>query len=83
VSRFDFVCGYFGVEARNPLLDVNLVQAWLNTTSDLKNSGYKSWMVKYLEQEKYPYSLKKVHWNEEEFRTKDWQKIPKDKFFAS
>jgi len=83
VSRFDLVCGYFGVEARNPLLDVNLVQAWLNTTSDLKNSGYKSWMVKYLEQEKYPYSLKKVHWNEEVLPAKDWQKIPKDKFFAS
>jgi asparagine synthetase B (glutamine-hydrolysing) len=83
VSRPDLICGYFGIEARNPLLDVNLVQAWLNTASDLKNSGYKSWMVKYLEEEKYPYSLKKVHWNEEEFFPKDWQKIPKDKFFAS
>jgi asparagine synthetase B (glutamine-hydrolysing) len=60
--RPDFICGFFGVESRNPLLDVNVVQAWLNTTSDLKNSGYKSWMVKYMEQEKYPYTLRKIHW---------------------
>ena len=82
-TRPDLICGYFGIEARNPLLDVNLVQAWLNTTSDLKNSGYKSWMVRYLDQEKYPYSLKKVHWYEDIFQPKSWQKKPKDKFVAS
>lgn len=77
-TRPDIICGYFGIESRNPLLDVNLVQAWLNTTSELKNSGYKSWMVRYLDQEKYPYTLQKVHWHEDRFQPKDWQKIPEE-----
>jgi len=61
-SRTDFIAGYFGLETRNPLLDVDLVQAWLNTTHKMKVQGYKSWMKAYMDQEKYPYTMKKVHW---------------------
>lgn len=59
-TRCDFLTGYFGLETRNPLLDVNLVQAWLNTTCEKKNS-YKLWMKVYMDQEKYPYIMKKIH----------------------
>jgi hypothetical protein len=37
-------------------MDRELVQAWLNTTQRLKNSGYKAWMKAYMEAHGYPYS---------------------------
>ena len=61
-TRTDLITGYFGLEARNPLLDIDLVQAWLNTTCELKNNGNKSWMKAYMDQENYPYATKKAHW---------------------
>jgi len=74
-TRNDFICGYFGIEARNPLLDVNLVQAWLNTTCTIKNQGYKSWMKAYMDQEDYPYTMKKVHWAMEDYQPESWKKL--------
>ncbi len=72
-TRTDFILGYFGLEARNPLLDVNLVQAWLNTTCALKNQGSKSWMKAYMDQEKYPYTMKKVHWQNNDYKPTPWK----------
>jgi len=54
VSRIDLLAGYFGVQHKEPLLDVELVQAWLNTTQDLKNKMYKNWMYEYMQEHNYP-----------------------------
>ena len=59
-TRLDFIFGYYGKEVRLPMLDVDLVQSWLNTTSSLKNSGYKDWMCKYMQENGYPISKMKV-----------------------
>ena len=60
VIRADAVCAYFGVDARMPLLDKDLYQAWLNTTCDLKNSSYKDWMRQYLKIHSYPFNDEKT-----------------------
>ena len=82
--RMDLMCGYFGIEVRNPLLDTNLVQAWLHTTNRLKNK-YKAWMKIYMDENKYPYSLKKSHWGytENEFLPESWKIKKKTKYFYS
>ncbi len=56
VSRIDLLAGYFGIQHKEPLLDVNVVQAWLNTTQDLKNKRYKNWMYEYMKDHNYPIS---------------------------
>jgi asparagine synthetase B (glutamine-hydrolysing) len=75
-TRMDFITGYFGLESRSPLLDLNLVQAWLNTTSRRKNS-YKAWIKAYMDQEKYPYSMTKVHGFMDPYQPEAW-KVTKD-----
>lgn len=81
--RMDLMCGYFGIEVRNPLLDTSLVQAWLQTTARLKQE-YKAWMKIYMDDQKYPYSLKKCHWgyNDNDFSTETW-KIKKTQHYYS
>jgi asparagine synthetase B (glutamine-hydrolysing) len=54
ISRLDLVAGYYGIQHKEPLLDVELVQAWINTTSDLKNKRYKNWMYEYMSDHNYP-----------------------------
>lgn len=54
VTRTDLVAGYFGIQHKEPLLDIELVQAWLNTTAELKNRRYKSWMYEYMKESSYP-----------------------------
>lgn len=54
ISRLDLVAGYFGIQHKEPLLDVELVQAWLNTTAELKNRRYKNWMYEYMMEHNYP-----------------------------
>lgn len=71
--RMDLLCGFYGVEVRNPLLDVELVQSWLNTTNKLKNQGYKSWMKIYMDQHDYPYTMKKVQWRFPEYSPIEWK----------
>ena len=61
----DCLYGYHGTEARVPLMDQKLIQAWLNTTQKLKNSRYKGWMAEYMDFYNYPFSesdLKKAGW---------------------
>lgn len=60
VQRTEIVGGYWGIELRLPLLDRRLVQAWLNTTADLKNKEYKGWMTQYMRQHRYPYQMSKT-----------------------
>jgi asparagine synthetase B (glutamine-hydrolysing) len=64
LTVFDYVGGFYGVEIRNPLLDTDLVQAWLNTTARLKNTEYKGWMQQYMRLTNYPYTTQKIHFNE-------------------
>ena len=73
-TRVDIMCGYFGLESRNPLLDVDLVQSWLNTTCNLKNSGYKLWMQLYMDAMRYPYTMKKTHWGENNYKPESWKR---------
>ena len=57
VSRLDIITGYYGIQHKEPLLDVNLVQAWLNTTQALKNKRYKNWMYEYMRENNYPLAI--------------------------
>jgi len=59
-TRDDLIAGFHGVNTRYPLLDRELVQAWLNTTQRLKNSGYKQWMKVYMQDHGYPNSHTKI-----------------------
>lgn len=56
VGRAEAVGGYWGIELRLPLLDKRLVQCWLNTTHDLKNSEYKGWMAQYMRDHDMPFA---------------------------
>ena len=60
LHRSDTVCGHHGIEARYPLTDQRLFQQFLNTTSNLKNSGYKHWQVQYMNDHDYPVTLNKT-----------------------
>lgn len=63
-QRFDYIAGWFGLEVRNPFLDQDLVQSWLNTTCKLKNSGHKEWIENYMKNYEYPYTTEKFHFNQ-------------------
>ena len=73
-TRFDIITGFFGIEGRHPLLDQDLVQAWLNTSHNLKNKSYKDWMQVYMKEHNYPYSLTKCAWGQEGWKIPDWAK---------
>ena len=60
LHRSDTVCGHHGIEGRYPLTDQRLFQQFLNTTSNLKNSGYKHWQVQYMNDHDYPVTLNKT-----------------------
>jgi len=83
-TRVDMIAGYYGLECRNPLLDVDLVQSWLNTKSALKNS-YKAWMKQYMQDHHYPYTMTKVHSWASEYQPDDWMisKSPEGEDFVS
>jgi asparagine synthetase B (glutamine-hydrolysing) len=68
LHRSDTVCGHHGIEARYPLADQRVFQQWLNTTSKLKNSGYKHWLVKYLKEHNYPLTMDKTGFTSERDR---------------
>ena len=68
LHRSDTVCGHHGIEARYPLADQRVFQQWLNTSTKLKNSGYKHWMVQYLKEHDYPFTLDKTGFTSERDR---------------
>lgn len=51
----EYVAGSFGIEARYPFLDKNLVQEFINLSPKLKNSAYKSCINYYLNKNNYPF----------------------------
>jgi len=71
-QRFDYIAGWFGIEVRNPFLDQDLVQAWLNTTSRLKNTKFKAWIIDYMRKYDYPYTLEKYHFNQDDYVKPNW-----------
>jgi len=55
-NRTEIVGGYYGMEYRCPFMSNNLIQAWLNTTQELKNKKHKGWMAQYMDDHNYPYA---------------------------
>jgi len=54
VTRLDAIAQTYDCVSKFPLLDLHLVQAWLNTTQELKNARYKNWMYQYMRLNDYP-----------------------------
>jgi len=48
------------MDTRSPYLDVQLVQHWLNLTTELKNKEYKYWQQQYLRDLNFPYTVEKT-----------------------
>ena len=55
-NRTEISAGFWGIEARSPLMCSDLVQSWLNTTHTLKNKEYKGWMSQYMQNHNYPFA---------------------------
>ena len=55
LTKDEYIIGSLGIEARYPFLDKQLVQEFLNLTSNLKNMHYKSPLREYLLSTKFPF----------------------------
>lgn len=55
-GRTEIVGGHHGIEYRCPFMSNGLIQAWLNTSSELKNKRHKGWMAQYMDDHSYPYA---------------------------
>ncbi len=51
----DLTHNYFELEHRLPFIDADLMQAWFNTSVDLKNRSRKDWIKQYLSDHQYGY----------------------------
>ena len=51
----EYICGTFGIEARYPFLDKQVVQEFLSLSHHIKNSQYKSSILNYLKLNNYPF----------------------------
>lgn len=60
LAREEYVCGLYGVQARFPFLDKDVVQEFLWLTSDLKNKNYKAPIQYFFEQNEFPYRNEKI-----------------------
>jgi asparagine synthetase B (glutamine-hydrolysing) len=56
LAKEEYVAGSYGIEARYPFLDRDVVQEFLWLTPKLKNQAYKSVLDDYLSFNKFPYS---------------------------
>ena len=54
LTKEEYVAGSFGIEARYPYLDKNVVQEFLSLCQRLKNWTYKSVLCNLLQQSDYP-----------------------------
>jgi asparagine synthetase B (glutamine-hydrolysing) len=57
LAKEEYVAGSFGIEARYPFLDKNVVQEFLSLANKLKNGKYKSVVRNLFEQSGYPCAL--------------------------
>jgi len=55
ITKTEFIGRLYGIEARYPFLDVDLVQEFLHLTPELKNIRYKAPLHEYFARNKYPY----------------------------
>ena len=63
LNKEEYTAGHFGIEARYPFLDKDLVQEFLWLDSSLKNSKYKSALSEYLEANDFPFKNEKIGFN--------------------
>jgi asparagine synthetase B (glutamine-hydrolysing) len=61
-ERLDVLWGIHGIDISYPLLDQDLIQDFLNTSRELKNSRYKNWESQYMADSNYPYTNAKGGW---------------------
>ena len=59
LAKEEYVAGAYGIEARYPFLDFDLVQEYLNLTAAVKNGRYKSVIHDYLKAHDYPFEENK------------------------
>lgn len=59
ISKEEYVAGSFGIESRYPFLDLDLVQEYLNLSSELKNKKYKHVIHEYLLKNNFPFDENK------------------------
>ncbi len=57
LAKEEHVAGSYGLEARYPFLDPQVVQEFLWLTPELKNSNYKSVIHNYLQENNFPMSV--------------------------
>jgi len=57
IAKTEFIGRLYGVEARYPYLDIDLVQEFLHLTPKLKNVAYKAPLHEYFTRNKYPYDV--------------------------
>jgi len=55
LAKEEYVSGSFGLEARYPYLDKDVVQEFLNLTPRLKNIMYKSVIDNFLTEHGFPF----------------------------
>ena len=55
IAKTEFIGRLYGIEARYPYLDVDLVQEFLHLTPELKNVNYKAPLHEYFACNNYPY----------------------------
>ncbi len=55
LAKEEYIGGSYGLEARYPYLDVDVVQEFLWLSPELKNSVYKSVIDNYLEEHNFPF----------------------------
>lgn len=59
LAKEEYVGGAFGMEARYPFLDLELVQEYLNLSAETKNKNYKHVIREYLLKHNYPFEENK------------------------
>jgi asparagine synthetase B (glutamine-hydrolysing) len=55
LNKEEYTAGHFGIEARYPFLDKQLVQEFLWLTPEVKNRNYKSPLHDYLNSQTFPF----------------------------
>ncbi len=60
LAREEYVCGSYGLEARYPFLDRNLVQEFIWLKPYLKNKNYKAPIKEYFDRVDFPYVEEKI-----------------------
>lgn len=60
LAREEYVAGSYGLEARYPFLDKNVVQEFLWLDSELKNKKYKAPINEYFQRNNFPFIEEKV-----------------------